>query len=299
MVTVPPSVARIDAHQHFWRRQRGDYTWLRDDDAALAPLQRDFEPADLAPLMHAHGVGQTVLVQAAATAAETDFMLGLADEQAFVGAVVGWVDLTADDLADQLARRRAHPKFKGIRPMLQDLADTEWISHPAQVAALQQVQRLGLRLDALVRPQHLNALARSLQLLPELPVVVNHAAKPVLGGDAGVADAAALQAWRQDLQTIARLPATMCKFSGLLTQVRGPASGRVADDVAALRPVWDALLEGFGPPRLMWGSDWPVLRLASDYGHWLAVCEVLVGELSDSEQAQIWAGNAERFYALE
>lgn len=294
---------RVDAHQHFWRRQRGDYTWLQDSDAALAPLCRDFEPAELAPLLQAHGVAQTVLVQAAATAAETDFLLDLAEANAFVAGVVGWVDLAAPDAAEQLARRRAQPLFKGVRPMLQDLPDPAWIARPGPVVALRQAQRLGLRLDALVQPQHLAALAQALQQVPGLAVVVDHAAKPAWLGTGGAAGPAALQAWREGLQAIARLPGTVCKFSGLLTQLPVAAprlvAADVAADVAALRPVWDALLDAFGPARLMWGSDWPVLQLRADYAHWVAVCESLFGELSETERAGVWGGNARRFYALD
>jgi L-fuconolactonase len=180
--------------------------------------------------------------------------------------------------------------------MLQDLDDPWWIARPEPVAALGHLERAGLRLDALVRPQHLQPLASAIDTLPDLQVVVDHAAKPLLGLPA---DAASWAQWQQGLQALALRPQTMCKFSGLLTEVRGAAPGSVADGVAAVRPVWDALLEWFGPSRLMWGSDWPVLLLASDYADWLAVCDLLIAELSPAEQAQVWAGNAQRFYALD
>lgn len=287
---------RVDAHQHFWRRARGDYAWLREDDSALAPLLRDFAPADLIGLLEAHDVKRTVVVQAAATTQETDFILELAAGQALIGGVVGWVDFEAPDVEGQLLRRKAQPKFKGVRPMLQDMADSDWIGRPASLSALQLLQRLDLRLDALVRPQHLEPLLRALATVPELKAVVDHAAKPKLGQPL---DLVAFNSWSRDLRALAKRTSTLCKFSGLLTEVAAATPiSTVAQGVMAVRPVWDALLEWFGPQRLMWGSDWPVLLLASDYGHWVAVCETLIGELSSSEQEQIWAGNATRFYAL-
>lgn len=287
---------RIDSHQHFWLRERGDYLWLRDDCEVFKPLLRNFEPRDLAPLLDAHLIEQTILVQAAATAGETDFLLQLADQHAFIVGVVGWVDLSAPDVEEQLARRSAQPKFKGIRPMLQDLADPYWIAQPTRLIALRHLQDLGLRLDALVRPHHLHALTQSLQYCPQLPAVINHAGKPQLGCSW---DAAWADTWRRNMRSLAALPLTMCKFSGLLTEASQTASTSPAAAIAAVRPVWDALLEWFGPRRLMWGSDWPVLLLASDFDRWILVCETLIGELSPYEQTQIWAGNAQHFYGLQ
>jgi len=285
---------RVDAHQHFWRRRRGDYTWLREGDESLAPLCRDFEPAELVPLLKTQGVVQTVLVQAAATAAETDFLLGLAEEHAFVTGVVGWVDLAAPDVAEQLARRSTHRLFKGIRPMLQDLDDPAWIARPALAEALRHAHRL--RLDALVDARHLGPLAQALRRAPGLRLVVDHAAKPDL---AAPGDASAWQAWAEGLRAIARLPGTVCKFSGLLTQLPAAGARDVAADVARIRPVWESLLDWFGPERLLWGSDWPVLNLRGSYPHWVAVCETLIGELTAAERSLVWADNARRFYGLE
>src|SRR5215471_16341420 len=120
---------RIDAHQHFWQPARGDYGWLSADDPALVPLQRDFLPADLAPVLRAHDVARTVLVQAAPSVAETEFMLALAARHEFVGGVVGWVDIASPEAAAQVERLAAQPALKGLRPMLQDLPDPDWIAH--------------------------------------------------------------------------------------------------------------------------------------------------------------------------
>jgi L-fuconolactonase len=286
---------RIDAHQHFWRRARGDYRWLTPDQPALAPLLRDFEPPDLQPLLARHGIGQTVLVQAADSVAETEFLLGLAAEQAFVGGVVGWVDLAQAESVQVLHRLARHAKFKGVRPMLQDLADAQWIAHAPHDGAVQALLELGLRFDALVKPPQLPGLLHFLSRWPALPVVVDHAAKPPLA--LGWNDPS-VQAWREMLLRVARHPRVCCKLSGLVTEM-APADCATPERIAAtLRPLWHTLLEAFGPARLMWGSDWPVLTLAAEYDGWAAATDLLLAELSPAEREQVLHGSARRFYGL-
>ena len=287
---------RIDAHQHFWQPARGDYAWLRADDLVLAPLVRDFLPEHLGAHLQAHGVTQTVLVQAADSPAETEFMLDLASRHDVIGGVVGWVDLSRADAAATLEHWAArHPKLKGVRPMLQDLPAADWIATAPHPDAMRALQGLGLRFDALVQPWHLEPLLRFLRRWPELPVVIDHAAKPQL---AQGWDAAWAPAWRQHLAEIARLPQVRCKVSGLLTEAAPATRGSAQAAVAALRPVWDSLLQWFGPRRLMWGSDWPVLTLATRYDGWVAISEALIGELSPHEQAHVWHHTAQAFYGL-
>lgn len=288
-------MTRIDAHQHFWRLSRGDYGWLRPDVCELAPLLRDFAPRDLQPLLQAGGIGQTVLVQAAESVAETEFLLELATSHAFIGGVVGWVDLSRSDAAATLERLAQHPKFKGVRPMLQDLPQADWIAHAPHADAVRTLIRLGLRFDALVKTEHLPALLRFLRAWPDLPVVIDHAAKPQL---AHAWQAEAMVDWRRQMAEIAALPQVSCKFSGLLTEMPPAARASTAAAVQTLHPVFDAVLEWFGPQRVMWGSDWPVLTLAASHAQWLAATESLVGTLAPPEQASVWQGAARRFYGL-
>jgi L-fuconolactonase len=286
---------RIDAHQHFWRRARGDYRWLTREEPALAPLLRDFEPLDLQPLLERHGVMQTVLVQAADSVAETQFMLSLANEHGFIGGVVGWVDVSQRESVEVLHGLARNPKFKGVRPMLQDLDDVQWIASAPDAAVMDALLALGLRFDALVKPQHLPPLLRFLARWPELPVVVDHAAKPQL---AQRGNELALQAWRDAIARVARHPGACCKLSGLVTEM-APEDCVTPERIAAtLRPVWHTLLEAFGPSRLMWGSDWPVLTLANRYEDWVAASDLLLAELSADERTQVLQGTARRFYGL-
>ncbi len=294
---------RIDAHQHFWQPARGDYGWLRADVPALAPLLRDFLPLHLQATLAAHRVHQTVLVQAAPSEAETDFLLGLADENRFIAGVVGWVDLSRPDAVSTLQRWARHPQFKGVRPMLQDLPEADWIALAPHPDVLRALVSLGLCVDALVQPWHLAPLRQFVQAWPALPVVIDHAAKPQLaaGFAAGFAAGRAgdwVADWQTGLSALAAHPQVMCKFSGLLTEAAPAACQSPATALAALRPVWDCLLQWFGPQRLVWGSDWPVLTLAADYGAWVAVSQALIDGLTPAEQAAVWAGNARRFYRL-
>ena len=264
----------VDAHQHFWRLDRGDYDWLSGDSSALAPLRRDFGPATLTRELHACGIQRTVLVQAAATTAETDYLLALAAQHEFIGGVVGWADLSDPGCVAQLETWKQHPKFKGLRPMLQDMADPTWLLHGPRAEALDALPRL----DALVRVEHLPTLREFVAARPSLPVVIDHAAKPA-GLDAE---------WAAHMAALAKHPQVFCKLSGLWTEM--PSS-----EVPA---VWEFLLENFGPERLMWGSDWPVLLLAGDYQAWWAQARSLVYALPSAARDAVLGGTAQRFYGL-
>lgn len=273
----------IDAHHHLWRLARGDYGWLTPD---LPPLYRDFEPEDLTPILAAVGVTGTVLVQAAPTETETDHLLRIADAWPTVRAVVGWTDFTAEVAPTRIERLAARSKLAGLRPMIQDEPDLAWMLRADVGRALTAMASVGLRLDALVRPQHLSVLSQLVDRHPDLPVVIDHAAKPDIAADG-------FAAWAGGIKALSRRPHVFCKLSGLLTE----AGTRTGD--ADLGPYVDHLLDSFGPGRLMWGSDWPVLLLASDYAGWLGQSRRLVAALSADEQSSIFQGAATAFYGLE
>jgi L-fuconolactonase len=277
---------RIDAHQHFWRLARGDYSWLNvEANPSLDPIHRDFQPDDLRPLVRARGISGTVLVQAAATVAETEYMLSLADQNDFIRGVVGWVDLSASDAVATIERLAQHPAFKSVRPMLQDLPDPAWISTAAIGPAVQALARSGLRFDALVKTVHLPHLLAFAQRHPALPIVIDHMAKPDMARDE-------FEDWRALMAPLAALPQVHCKLSGLVTEI-GPQW-----HIDTLRPYVDAVLELFGPERVMWGSDWPVLNLAADYPHWAEATDLLLQNRSAEQRDAVLGGNAIRFYGL-
>lgn len=272
---------RIDSHHHFWTRARGDYGWLTPE---AGPLWRDFTMADLAPHLDAHAVEATILVQAADTVAETAFLLDIAAADPRIAGVVGWVDFAHPAAPATIAALARDAKLKGLRPMLQDMAETGWILEDACRPALEAMTAHGLAFDALVRPRHLPAIATLARRHPDLPIVLDHGGKPDPRAD--------LANWRADLRELARAPNVFAKLSGLVTEA---GAGWTIDEV---RPVAEALLEAFGPNRLMWGSDWPVLLLAGDYGAWWRATAVLLDPLTPAERDLVLGGTAARFYRL-
>lgn len=273
----------IDAHQHFWKLERGDYRWLTPD---LRPLRRDFLPQHLRPLLRRAGVRKTVLVQAADSLAETRYLLSLADQEDFIAAVVGWVDMEDAATPMLLAELAENTCLVGVRPMIQDIAEIDWMLSPRLQPAFAALQRLGLTLDALVKPIHLDNLLILLRRHPGLAVVIDHAAKPEIanGGNGR---------WRVRMRELAALDNCYCKLSGLLTEAGDNAQP------AQIQPYVEFLLECFGSRKLMWGSDWPVLNLAGSYQGWRRMCEGFIARLSAADQKRIFGGTAEAFYGLD
>ena len=275
--------SRVDAHQHFWSVARSDYGWLTP---ALDALYRDFLPADLEPLLADAGIGRSVVVQAAPTVAETRCLLDLAASHEFIAGVVGWADMGGGDAAlAELALLAADPLLLGIRPMLQDLPDPAWILRPELADATRFLIDEDLCFDALVKTVHLPFLLEFLERHPRLAAVIDHGAKPdvALG---------AWQPWADGIAAIASDTDAYCKLSGLVTEA---SPSQTYDDLA---PYLDHLLNAFGPERLMWGSDWPVLNLAGDYAGWHAASAAWLSRLSAEERAGIEGLNAARFYKL-
>ena len=275
---------RIDAHQHFWRLSRVDYGWLTPE---LGPLWRDCEPADAEPHMRARGIARCVAVQAAETVDESRHLMDLARATPWIAGVVGWVDVRSPTAVADAEALRAQGPLVGLRPMLQD-RDPRWIMDAAARPLLSWLERTGLCFDALVRPQHLAAVDDLIERHPDLLVVIDHAAKPDLR--AGRAWSG-FGAWARGMATLARRGACV-KLSGLLTEAPPDAGAE------SLRPVFDVLLEHFGPERMLWGSDWPVLGIAASHARWCEVTDELLAPLGDEDRAWILGGAATRFYDL-
>lgn len=273
---------RIDAHHHLWAPERGDYGWMPKGDPVL---DRRYTPADLAPVLAECGIGATVLVQAAPTVEETEYMLGLADATAWVAGVVGWVDFEHRGSLHHLERFALHPKFVGVRPMIQDIPEVDWMLRDDVQWAYRALADLDLTFDALGFPQHLPNFARLFEMHPDLRVVIDHSMKPQIRDGA-------FDDWAAGMSRLAETPA-FCKLSGLVTEAAEEWS------VEDLRPYSDHVLSAFGPERVLWGSDWPVCRLRAEYGEWLAAAETLTADLTDAERAEIFGGTAARAYRLD
>ena len=273
---------RIDAHVHFWQLERGDYGWLTPK---MTAIYRDFTPSDLKPRLDAAKITRVVLVQAAPTVAETAYMLALADRHDFVAAVVGWVDFEAEDAVSTLERLAAHPKLRGVRPMIMDIPDDDWMLRPGFDRVFDAVRDMGLTFDALTLPRHLPNLLTLLKRHPDLPCIVDHCAKPMIRDGA-------FQPWADAMARIAHETGAWCKLSGLTTEA---SPGWTAED---LRPYAEHVLDAFGPERVIWASDWPVLTMNGDYEGWFEATDALLSGLSGADRARVMGGNAAAFYGI-
>jgi L-fuconolactonase len=268
----------IDAHCHVWRIGENDHEWPTPD---LARIHRNFGLNGLAQAAGDAGLSGAVLVQSQPSARDTEWLLSLAAADPLALGVVGWVDLAAPDAAKRIAALARDPWLKGLRPMLQDLAD-DWILDTALEPALAAMVKAELSFDALVRPRHLPSILQLVRRWPDLRVVIDHGAKPAIASGR-------LDPWRGQMAALAAEPGVHCKLSGLLTEAGETPTTKTVEPYAA------HLIEVFGPDRLMWGSDWPVLNLAGDYGAWRTMCAAWV---APEQQAALFGETARRFYRL-
>jgi len=275
----------VDAHQHYWQPSRGDYGWLTD---APASLRRAFLPEDVRAQRKAAGVTFSVLVQAAPSEEETRYLFELAQLDPAVIGVVGWVDMEADDVEARIDAliRDGKGLLRGLRPMVQDMADPAWLSRPSLDRAFECIEARGLSFDALTGVAQFPALLQRLQRHPHLKVVLDHAGKPAIG-------TSDMALWTDWIDKLSRHPQLHCKLSGLLTLL-----GKTVGE-QAIEPCVAHLFERFGSQRLLWGSDWPVLTTHASFGHWLEVALALTEHYAPGAQADVFAANAARFYALD
>jgi L-fuconolactonase len=271
---------RIDGHHHLWSLARGDYGWLTPE---LAPLYCDFGLPDLMPHLAAAGIEGTILVQAAPTEAETRYLLDIANTAEVVRGVVGWTDFDAADAAARIDGFCAQQLLVGLRPMVQDIADDDWLLRPALAPLLAAMASGGLVFDALVKPRHLQNLLQIVDRHSDLTFVLDHCGKPTLASGETAS-------WQRDIARLAERPNIVCKLSGLVTEAK--PDWQPAD----LRGTVDHVLACFSPKRVMWGSDWPVVNLAGGYARWFATTETLLADLSPREKADIRGGTAARIY---
>jgi L-fuconolactonase len=279
----------IDAHQHFWQLDQHDCRWPTSD---LTPIYRDFGPEDLLPQAQMAGVTGSVLVQSQESDADTDYLLALAGQSDFIKAVVGWVDLAATTAPARIARLAQLPKLRGLRPMLQCRPEDDWILRPELEPAIAAMKEHKLAFDALVYTRHLPHLELFARRHPDLPIVIDHAAKPAV-----IATDHPMEEWCIAMGRIATLANVYCKISGLPTEA-GKDQG-----TAELLPYIQYLLRIFGAQRLMWGSDWPVIGLAPNkqlctYKNWLNLVRHALTGYKTSDIESVFIGTSLRFYRI-
>lgn len=274
---------RIDTHLHFWSLANPFTDWPTPD---LASIHRDFGPEDIATHLADGRIDGTILVQAAPSLAETEYCLKLAAQVPSVRGVVGWVDFESSDVLAQLERLAQNPLLKGLRPMVQSIEEPAWILRDSFNPIFRAMERHGLRFDALVLSHQLHDIDQLSRRYPALLIVLDHGGKPPIANGTD-------HEWRQDIARLAHNPSVYCKLSGLWTEAGEDRS------VTAIQPFVDYLLASFGPERLMWGSDWPVINLAGTYNEWLEQCEAMLAALSNEQKAAVFGGNGRRFYGID
>jgi L-fuconolactonase len=275
----------IDAHQHFWQLDRGDYDWITAEQGILF---RDYLPRDLKPTLNKHGIDKTIVIQATPTIEETDYLLELYEQHEFIAGVVGWIDLNALSFGEDYHRLREHAGFVGIRPMLQDITDDRWILKPTVMKNVEKMFKDDFPMDMLIYPRHLPIIRELLQAFPKLKAVINHAAKPDIAN--GLIDN-----WRNDIYPIAQYENVYCKISGLITE-----ADHQHWTLADISPYINELVQSFGPSKLMFGSDWPVCLQAGNYGDVYQVFQdSLSGQVSKEARFKMSDENAKKFYNLK
>ena len=279
-------MSRVDAHHHIWDLTVREQTWMVGPE--LDPIRRNYSIDDLAPQAAAAGITATVLVQTVGLVDETVEFLEVAASNELVAGVVGWVDLTADDVASALDGLLSRPDgsyLKAIRHQVHDEPDVDWLLRPDVQRGLSAVAEAGLAYDLLTKTPHLPAAIQTVRNLPQLTFVVDHISKPVIGEP--------LEPWTTQLRELATLPNVTCKLSGMVTEASW-TNWKPTD----LQPYADYVLDAFTPGRVMFGSDWPVCLLAASYAEVVETAETLTASLTPAEREAVFTTTATNTYKL-
>jgi L-fuconolactonase len=277
----------VDAHHHFWDPTRRDYYWMGGEE--LASIRKPMGPEDMRPLLVQNNVDRTVIVQTVPTVEETEEFLSIAASTDFVAGVVGWVDLTDPDVSDTLAELKAGVNGKylvGIRHQVHDEENPDWVAREDVIRGIKAVGAAGLAYDLLPKQRELPACLAAVDANPDMRFVVDHIAKPLIA-------AGEMEPWATRLEELAQRPNVFCKLSGIVTEADWTA-WKPED----LRPYVDRVIEYFGEDRMMFGSDWPVCLLASDYATVKGTLESLLGNPDGETYTKIFGGNTTDFYRL-
>ena len=274
---------KIDAHHHLWQYNIEDYGWI---DQNMDVLRRDFLPPDLDKELRGAGIDGTVAVQARQTLSETAWLLSLADQFSFIRGVVGWAPIASEDFSTHLDHLQSHRKLKGLRHIVQSEPDDEFILNASFNRGIARLKDTGLVYDILIFERHLPAAIQFVDRHPQQRFVVDHVAKPRIRERV-------MDPWRRNIAELAKRKNVYCKISGMVTEADWSAWSP-----PDLSPYLEVVLEGFGPQRLMAGSDWPVCLLAVSYSGWFEVMNTFLGKLTVAERERILGGTASEVYGL-
>jgi L-fuconolactonase len=271
---------RLDSHQHFWHYSPTEYTWMTDQ---MQALKQDFLPQDLKPLLDSIQFNGCIAVQARQNLEETRWLLELAEQYPFIKGVVGWVDLRSDRLTEQLQRFARHPKLVGVRHIVHDEPDDNFMLRPEFRRGIAQLLDFNLTYDLLLFPKHLKVAVELVKEFPQQPFVLDHLAKPKITEQL-------LSPWKEHLHQLATFPNVFCKLSGMVTETNWK-QWRPVD----FHPYLDVVFEAFGPTRLMIGSDWPVCTLSAEYA---PMMKIVMDYAPKESQSAILGDNCARFYQI-
>jgi L-fuconolactonase len=274
---------RIDAHQHFWRYNPDEYDWI---DNSMRRLQRDFLPQDLEPELQCAGFDGCITVQARQTNVETEWLLEMADLTPFVLGVIGWVDLRSEHVRSQLARFAPHPKFLGVRHIVQSEPDERFLMRPEFRRGIGALEEFGLTYDILIYPRHLPVAVELVENFPKQPFVLDHLAKPLI-------KSGTVHPWDRHMRKLAAFPNVYCKLSGLVTE-----ADWTAWKPEHFAPYLNVALECFGPERLMIGSDWPVCTVAASYSEAMNLVIDYLGKYPERVGTALLGGTAQKLWRL-
>ncbi len=274
---------KIDAHQHFWRYSASEFGWIGEH---RSQLKRDYLPEELRATISRSGVEGTIAVEARQSEEETEWLLDLADRWSFVRGVVGWLPIAADDFGERLERVAGRPKLRALRHVVQDESDEEFLLRPEFNRGIDKLLARGLAYDILVYERQLPQVVGFVDLHPYQTFILDHCGKPRVGDRE-------MEPWRTRMQELAERINVYCKISGIVTEAQ-PGQWKPEDIV----PYIEAVIDLFGPERVMFGSDWPVCLTETDYRGWLSLCAGYIESYSQSEQRRFWADTAREAYRL-
>jgi L-fuconolactonase len=276
---------KIDSHQHYWHFNTADYGWMGEN---MSVIKRDFLPADLLPELKSIDFDGSVAVQARQSLQETEWLLQLSDAYPHIKGVVGWLDLQSERAEEQIAAFARHPKAVGVRHVIHDEEDIDFMLRPAFIRGVQLLEKYDLAYDILIFPTHLpNTIEFVKQFSDKQTFVVDHIAKPLIKD--GI-----VSPWKEDIAALAKFPNVYCKVSGMVTEADW--NTWIPENI---RPYLDVVMEAFGPERILIGSDWPVCLVAGKYSEVMQVVINYISTFTEKEQALMLGGNAVKAYGIK
>ena len=276
---------KIDSHQHYWHFNTADYGWMGEN---MSVIKRDFLPTDLLPELKSIDFDGSVAVQARQSLEETNWLLQLADEHPHIKGVVGWLNLQSEHAEEQIAAFAKHPKAVGVRHVIHDEEDLDFMLRPAFIRGVQLLEKYDLAYDILIFPTHLaNTIEFVKQFSDKQTFVIDHIAKPLIKD--GI-----VSPWKEDIVALAKFPNVYCKLSGMVTEADWNTW-----KPENIRPYLDVIVEAFGPERILIGSDWPVCLVAGKYSEVMQVVIDYISTFTEKEQALMLGENAAKAYGIK